>query len=52
MGQRVQVVMCMNEEPWIWIGICKKCTGYGDAHFLTCPTLRLPARNDDGQRQK
>lgn len=30
---------------------CKKCTGYGKGHFLTCPTLRLPAgydfKNDD-----
>jgi len=27
---------------------CKKCTGYGDAHYLTCPTLRIGA--DDGTR--
>ena len=20
---------------------CPRCTGYGDAHYLTCPTLRL-----------
>ena len=20
---------------------CLRCTGYGDAHYLTCPTLRL-----------
>jgi hypothetical protein len=29
---------------------CRKCTGYGDAHYLTCPTLRLPARKDNAQR--
>ncbi len=22
---------------------CPRCTGLGDAHYLTCPTLRLPA---------
>jgi hypothetical protein len=27
-----------------WGGICPKCTAIGDAHFLTCPTLRAPAR--------
>jgi hypothetical protein len=21
---------------------CPKCCGRGDAHYLTCPTLRLP----------
>lgn len=21
---------------------CKRCGGYGDAHYLTCPRLRLP----------
>jgi hypothetical protein len=24
---------------------CPKCTGYGDAHYLTCPLLRLPERD-------
>jgi hypothetical protein len=22
--------------------VCPKCGGRGDAHYLTCPTLRLP----------
>ena len=25
-------------EPWI----CPKCTGVRGAHYLTCPTLKLP----------
>lgn len=25
---------------------CKRCTGRGNAHYLTCPTLRLPAGYD------
>jgi len=24
-------------------GPCPRCTGMGDAHYLTCPTLRLGA---------
>ena len=24
---------------------CPRCTGYGDAHYLTCPTLRLPPQS-------
>ena len=23
-------------------GVCPKCTGIGDGHYLTCPTLRFP----------
>jgi hypothetical protein len=25
-----------------WSGICPKCTATGVAHYLTCPTLRVP----------
>ena len=25
---------------------CPKCTGRGDAHYLTCSTLRLPALSE------
>ena len=24
-------------------GVCRKCTGVGFAHYLTCPTLNCPA---------
>jgi hypothetical protein len=30
---------------------CKKCTGYGDGHFLTCPTLRYRRVPDDKPSQ-
>jgi hypothetical protein len=26
--------------------LCKRCTGYGEAHYLTCPTLRYPGRGE------
>jgi hypothetical protein len=29
-----------------WGGVCRKCTGVGFAHYLTCPTLRPPAYLD------
>ena len=25
-------------------GPCPRCTGLGDAHYLTCPVLRLPPK--------
>ena len=30
---------------------CKRCAGLAPAHFLTCPVLKLPRReNEDGAR--
>jgi hypothetical protein len=28
--------------PHVMPAPCRRCTGPGDAHYLTCPTLRLP----------
>jgi hypothetical protein len=25
---------------------CKRCAGYGEAHYLTCPTLRYLGRGE------
>ncbi len=29
-------------KPNVLPAPCPRCTGPGDAHYLTCPTLRLP----------
>lgn len=36
-----------RETPWDAPRPCKRCTGRGEAHYLTCPTLRLPAPEHD-----
>jgi len=31
---------------------CPRCTGLGDAHYLTCPTLRLPWWGQDDKARR